>query len=220
MSRNKKITEVNITEANIVVGRRRFIKQIGACAAYSVLPMALLACERHRYIRPAGELDLGPVKDLLYDVSNRRRVSTLVFRDINGWSALSTRCTYRGCDLTYQQPVIGTPVLLCPCCRTRFRMNGAPFDGWPATHPLPWMKVTYRDGHLYADPGKQVSSKERFTTREIEEAIRELRKRIQDEQVSDGVKIPEVLLGKGDGEPGGMFLEDDPNLIHELDMIK
>lgn len=207
-------------QTTLTIGRRKFLHHLGALACVSSIPLLGSGCERHRYIRPAGELDLGPVKDLLYDVSNRKESSSLVFRDINGWAALSTRCTYRGCDLTYQEPVVGTALLLCPCCRTRYRLSGQPFDGWPATHPLPWMKIYYRDGHLYTDAGKHVGQKERFTTKEIEEAIQELRRRIKEKDISDGVKIPEVLMGKGDGELGGMFLEDDPNLIYELDMIK
>lgn len=209
-----------LSETPAQIDRRKFIRSLGSLVCLGSLGVLNISCERHRYIRPAEELDLGPVKDLLYDVSNQRNTSTIVFRDINGWSALSTRCTYRGCDLTYQQPVVGTPLLLCPCCRTRFRMTGEPYEGWPATRALPWFAVSYRDGHLYADTSKHVSAKTRFTTKEIEEAIRELRRRIKDKEISDDVVIPEVLMGKGDRELGGMFLDDDPNLIHELDMIK
>lgn len=210
----------DVHSENRPVSRRQFIRLCAAVGLVAGLPIGLSACERHRYIRPAGAVDLGPVKDLLYDVSHRRDAAALVIRDIDGWAALSMRCTYRGCDLTYQEPVVGEAVLLCPCCRTRFRLSGEPFEGWPATHALPWMNIFYKDGHLYADPGQPKPQSFRFTTPEIEEAIRELRRRIKDQEVSDNVEIPEVLMGEGDGEPGGMFLEDDPNLIYELDMIK
>lgn len=204
------------------VSRRAFLRKTALIGCALQVPWSLTACERHRYVRPAGELDLGAVKDLLYDVTHNRQAAALVFRDIDGWSALSARCTYVGCDLTYHEPEAahGTALLLCPCCRTRFRMTGQPYEGWPATIPLPWMEITYRDGHLYANPGKPQPRSYRFTTPEIEEAIRELRKRISDRDVIDEVEIPKVLLGKGDGEIGGQFLEDDPNLIYELDMIK
>jgi hypothetical protein len=89
-----------------------------------------------------------------------------------------------------------------------------------ATRNLPWMEVYYRDGHLYGNPGKIRPKSWRFTTPEIEEAIRKLRKRIKEEGLKDEVKIPPILYGKGDGEFGMMFLEDDPNLIHQLEMIK
>jgi nitrite reductase/ring-hydroxylating ferredoxin subunit len=209
-------------EPELTLSRRRFIRAAGLLTCAATLPLGLSGCERHRYDRPAGELDLGAVKDLLYDVSHVREASVLVFRDIDGWSVLSTRCTYIGCDLTYQEPEMaqGTALLLCPCCRTRFRLTGDPYEGWPATVPLPWLDVYYRDGHLYAEPGRPKPRSFRFTTPQIEEAILELRKRIKDRDIISEVKIPEVLLGKGDGEVGGMFLEDDPNLIYELDMIK
>jgi len=82
------------------------------------------------------------------------------------------------------------------------------------------MEISYRDGHLYADPGKIVGASYHFTTPEIENAIRSLRERIKDEGIGDEAKIPDVLLGGGTGEPGQMFLEDDPELIHKLQQIK
>ena len=73
---------------------------------------------------------------------------------------------------------------------------------------------------MFADPVKMVDANYRFTTPEIENAIRSLRERIKDEGIGDEAKIPEILLGSGTGEPGQMFLEDDPELIHKLQMIK
>jgi nitrite reductase/ring-hydroxylating ferredoxin subunit len=173
-------------------------------------------CNRHRYIRQAEELDLGAVEDLLYDKVHLRKHALVVFRDIDGWSALSARCTYIGCDLTYQDPV-----LLCPCCRSRFTLSGVPYSGYKAKEPLPWCDIYYKDGHLYANPGKVQTSKFRFTTPEIENAIRELRKQTKSEVLKGSVQIPEVLLGKGDNDlVGGQFLEEDPNVVHELQMLK
>lgn len=176
-----------------------------------------LGCTRHRYVRPAGELDLGTVRELLYSVVHVRSKAILVFRDTDGWRALSARCTYVGCDLTFQEPI-----LLCPCCKSQFDMTGAPLMGSLATEALPWIQVSYRkeEGHLYADPGKVVPATARFTTPEIEEAIRSLRERVKEEGLADEVKVPPLLQGSGDGEPGTMFVDEDPNLLHELDMIK
>jgi nitrite reductase/ring-hydroxylating ferredoxin subunit len=174
-----------------------------------------LGCERHRYIRPEAELDLGAVKELLYSMTHVPIKSILVYRDVDGWSALSTRCTYDGCDMTFQEPV-----LLCPCCRSRFTLDGIPYEGVTATRTLPWVDVYYREGHLYANPGKIKEKKWRFTTPEIEEAIRKLRKEVKREDLDDEVKIPNLLQGEGDKEVGMMFLEEDPNLVQELDMIK
>jgi nitrite reductase/ring-hydroxylating ferredoxin subunit len=205
-------TKFNVEFASCVISRRKLLK-----GALTLVPVMLTfsACERHRYIRPAAELDLGAVKELLYSTVHVRSKAVLLYRDVDGWSALSTRCTYRGCDLTHQEPV-----LLCPCCRTRYDLSGKPHQGWPATHPLPWIDVYYKDGHLYANPGKVRSPSWRFTTPEIEEAIRKLKKRVKLEGLKDEVVIPEVLKGKGDGTFGTQFLEDDPNLIDELRMIQ
>ncbi len=194
------------------LSRRRFLMLVGAA---SLVPTGLIGCERHRYIRPPGELDLGTVRELLYNVVNVRQRAVLVYRDTEGWRALSTRCTYNGCDTTYQDPI-----LLCPCCRSQFDLEGRPLQGSKAKIAMPWMEISYRDGHLYADPGKVVAPTYRFTTPAIESAIAKLRERIKDESISDETKIPEILLGSGTGEPGQMFLEDDPELMHKLQMIK
>jgi len=172
--------------------------------------LMLLGCERHRYDRTSEqsevELDLGPVKDLLYTETHIPSKSVLLFRDINGWSALSTRCSYHGCDLTHQEPV-----LLCPCCSTPFDLNGVPYSGYTATHNLPWMEVSYKAGHLYAHPGKEVSKTWRFTTPEIEESVRKLKIQVREEGVSDNIKIPKSLLGeRGLDDEGQMFVEEQP----------
>jgi len=195
-----------------VISRRNFLM---LSAAAALLPLGLAGCERHRYVRPAGELDLGTVRELLYNIVNVRERAVLVYRDADGWRALSTRCTYNGCDCTYQDPI-----LLCPCCRSQFDLEGRPLQGSKAKIPMPWMEIVYRDGHLYADPGKLVPASYRYTTPAIENAITKLRERIKDESISDETKIPEILLGGGTGEPGQMFLEDDPELMHKLQMIK
>ena len=196
------------------ISRRMLLKGLAA-GLLAPSSLGLFGCERHRYIRPAKDLDLGAVSELLYSVVHIGSKSVLLFRDAAGWAALSTRCTYLGCDLTYQEPV-----LLCPCCRTRYDLDGAPHQGWPATHALPWIEVTHKAGHLIANAGKIKPASYRFTTPALEESIRQLKRRVKKEGLSDEVQIPEILKGKGDQEVGGMFLEDDPNMLHELDMIR
>jgi nitrite reductase/ring-hydroxylating ferredoxin subunit len=183
--------------------RRKLIMGLGSA-------LLLTACERHKYIREKeqrdAELDLGPVKDLLYNQTHIPLKSVLMFRDIDGWSCLSTRCTYEGCDLTYQEPI-----LLCSCCHSTFDINsGLPHTGSHAARPLPWLEMSYREGHLYAHPGKPVDRKWRFTTPDIEEAVRKLKIQVREEGV-ESVKIPKALMGQrglDDEEP--MFLESQP----------
>lgn len=175
-----------------------------------IMCLSILACERHRYERDKEQkevsLDLGPVKELLYTQTHIPIKSVLLFRDIDGWSALSTRCTYKGCDLTYQEPI-----LLCPCCGSTFDFSGEPHQHSKASHPLPWMEVSYKSGHLYAHPGKPVKSSWRFTTPEIEESVRKLKIQVRDEGVSDTVEIPKTLMGeRGLTREGPMFVEEQP----------
>ncbi|MFN8388881.1 MAG: Rieske 2Fe-2S domain-containing protein [Bdellovibrionota bacterium] len=199
--------------------RRAFLRSLTLAAVAGCFP--LLGCERHRYIRPTAELDLGTVRDLLYSMVHVRIKSALVYRDGDGWRALSTRCSYDRCDLTLQTiETYRDQYLLCPCCRSEFDLMGHPHPGGKAAHELPWMTLSYRDGHIFGDPGKPVSESTHFTTPEIENAIHRLRERIKEEGVGDEVKIPEILMGQADGEPGRQFLEDDPELIHRLQMIK
>lgn len=205
-------TRMNSERKPELLSRREAIKVI---AVLVPLAASIVSCARHRYNRPAGELNLGTVRELLYSQVHLRSQAVLVLRDTDGWSALSTRCSYEGCDLTFQEPV-----LLCPCCHTRFNLDGTPQPGWPATRPLPWIEVYYREGRLYADPGKVKPASYRFTTPEIEEAVRKLKERVKEEGLIDEVKVPGVLKGEGDREYGQMFIEDDPNAIEELKMIK
>lgn len=185
------------------ISRREFVLGVGAT-------LLLAGCERHRYVREkeqaSAELDLGPVKELLFTQTHIPIKSVLIFRDIDGWSALSTRCTYEGCDMTHQEPI-----LLCPCCHSTFDMTrGLPHKGSKATQALPWLEITYREGHLYAHPGKTVKSDWRFTTPEIEEAVRKLRIQVREEGV-ENVKIPKALMGqRGLDDEGQMFLEEKP----------
>lgn len=200
---------------NLKMDRRKFIQQSVSVFCLAQFGALLSACNRHRFVRPSEDLDLGSVRELLYSQVHVPARAALVFRDINGWRALSTRCTYIPCDLTYQDPV-----LLCPCCRSRFDLEGRKLEGSLAPDNLPWMEMFYKDGRLYANPAKIVPATYRFTTPEIEASIKLLRERIKDEGVGDEAKIPEVLLGEGNRDSGKMFLDEDPDLIKSIDEIK
>jgi nitrite reductase/ring-hydroxylating ferredoxin subunit len=190
--------------------RRTFLLGLSGFATL----LFLGGCERHNYDRSnaqAGvELDLGTVKSVLYTLVHIPLKSVLVFRDMYGWRALSTRCTYEGCDLTLQDQ---QQVLFCPCCKSAYNVEGRPFEGSKATTSLPWMEIFYKEGHLYAKPDKIVNEKYRFNDPKIEAAVRKLRMQVRDEKVSDGTKIPESLLGSRDPDDEGlMFLEKPPEL--------
>ena len=191
--------------------RRSFI-----LGSVSSLALFLASCDRHKYIRSKAqvglELDLGSVKSLLFSIVHVPLKSTLVFRDLDGWRALSTRCTYEGCDLTFQDQ---QQVLFCPCCKSAFETSGKPFEGSSAKSSLPWMEIFYKEGHLYARPDKVVDEKYRFTTPKIEEAVKKLRLQVRDEKVADGTKIPESLLGSKDSDDEGLMFLDKPPEVAE-----
>ncbi len=192
------------------ISRRTFV--VGG-----VSTLGLMACERRVYRREEQQkdviLDLGPVRSLLYTQIHIPIKSVLLFRDIDGWSAISTRCSYNGCDLTYQEPT-----LFCPCCKSSFSLDGFPYAGGYATVPLPWIEVSYKEGHLYAYPGKVVPKKQRFTTPEIETAIRKLKLQIRDPSIASEARIPDSVQGKRDPEDDGpMFVDRAADLAKPLD---
>ena len=128
------------------LSRRSFLK-FAAFIAPSLLGVSAtvfgaVGCQRHRYIRPEGALDLGTVRELLYTVVHVRNKAALVYRDDEGWQALSIRCTYDGCDCTYQEPI-----LFCPCCKSQFDLKGGVLSGSHAKDNMPWMEINYKEGH-------------------------------------------------------------------------
>lgn len=166
------------------------------------------ACKR-RYVRPAGEHDLGDVDFLLHAQNYVPSRSILAFRDKDGWSALSTRCTRDGCDLTYQEDS-----LFCSCCSSKYDHRGVVISG-PTEEALPWYSMRFKDYHLYAHSGKIVDENYRFTTPEIEDAIARLKVRVETEGVKPGVKIPEILLGSGGDKPTQQKF--DPRVLDSID---
>lgn len=194
--------------------RREFLGVLSSSVLYLGL-FPLVACERSSYERPEEDLDLGTVKELLFKRYHARSRSVLVFRDKQGWSALSLRCTYEGCDLSVQDSF-----LLCPCCRSAYDFTGQVYSGGKSKRALPWLEMFYREGHLFARvprAGKNIDSSYRFTTVEIEEAISARRERYTDELVGDTVKVPPSLSGQAREYSGQMFIEEESDLARKLD---
>jgi len=184
----------------IELSRRELLRVLGLAVTVSVL-----GCEK-KYLRPAGDHNLGLVQDLLYARQLIRERQMLVTRDAKGWAAMSTQCSYEGCELSYQDQRF-----LCLCCGSSFDHNGNVQLG-PAKSNLPYFQVRYVEGKLYADSGKLVSPEARFTTPELEKAIGSLSERIRKEGTRTGMQIPDILLGRGDGSdvPEGMLKEPPP----------
>jgi len=181
-------------EFHMEVSRRGAIKA-SFVVVVSILFFPLAACNR-RFNRPKGMYYLGEVKEFLFEETFVREKSFLVVRDMEGWGAMSARCTKEGCDLTYQERN-----LLCPCCNSVYSLDGKVEKG-PASHPLPWYQVGYDKNKLTANTGNEVKPSARFTTPEIEAALVKLRKELKEKDIDPNdptVRIPKVLLGSESG---------------------
>lgn len=159
-----------------------------------------LGCDR-RYDRPGGYHDLGEVRNLLLKEQHIRERSFLVFRDARGWSAMSTRCTREGCDLTYEgfDNRFQVETLVCACCGAIFDHRGRVVKG-PASEPLPYFEITYESRHLYANSNNRVEPSYRFTTPELEQAVIRLTEETSSEEDSQ-IQVPKALLGSDDEQP-------------------
>ena len=186
------------------ISRRQFVKkgcEVLFVASSPAFLSSLFGC-KSGYTRAAAELNLGEVKDLLYNQQMVRDRDILVNRDQQGWSAMSTQCTKEGCALSYQEER-----LLCTCCGSIYDHFGSVLKG-PAEIPLPYFEIKYSDGNLFADSGKVVSSSYRFINSELEETIARLEERIKKEGTRAGSQIPEILKGKGDQTESGPMFEE------------
>lgn len=197
----------------LLLTRRELISFMGS-SAVSIVFLSILGCERH-YERPQGTSKLGLVKNLLKPRQHISAKSMLVFRDENGWSVLSTQCTYDGCDLSY-----GFETLLCQCCKSEYFFRGDVLRS-PTKRPLPWYKIFFKEGHLYAQAGDIVDKNYRFTTPELEAQVKQLLESVAEATSSNhsSVKIPDILSGSGTGQKGAMFRSYDPDTAkgHELE---
>ena len=136
--------------------RREFLQRsgtlaLGACTvgARAALPALALACATVPYVR--GDLRDGVVhlSFAVLDADGRALVEIpgvdlpLFVRRVQGGgaSALSTRCTHRGCEV---EPA--SDRLVCPCHGSEYALDGAVLRG-PAQRPLePFRVVETADG--------------------------------------------------------------------------
>lgn len=180
---------------------KKFIMLI-CCALMFVAPLS--GCKKKEYSRKAELVELGEIRNFLESRQFIAHDSLMILRDARGWSALNTRCTKEGCDLTPQENS-----LFCSCCGSSFDFSGRILRG-PAKKPLPFYEIFFKDRSLFAEVGKQVQPDFHFTTEAIERAIAEYQK-LKAEQPAVGSSIPELLHGAGDGEKGDMFVETPEN---------
>ena len=181
--------------------RRDFLKF--SIVTTLAMPLGSLVSCSKSYQRKAELINLGQIKSLLLKVQYLRSQSILLFRDDQGWSALNMRCSYEGCDLTYQENS-----LYCSCCRSHFAFDGRVLAG-KAKNNLPFYELSLKVDQivvdenqppkkqfiLVADTSKIVKQNYRFTTQEIEDALSHFKDAIGKSQVL-GNEIPKFFREK------------------------
>ncbi len=124
-------------------GRRSFLT--GAIAALGTLFALSALYPAFRFLWPPREKEgaegiVGiPLEDLLVGQSRTvalRGEPVLVIREEAKVVALSAVCTHQACAVRYE----GDGVVLCPCHRATFDLNGN-VTGGPAPQPLPSYRV-------------------------------------------------------------------------------
>ena len=83
--------------------------------------------------------------------------SLALFRDEEGFYAISTTCTHLGCAVSRSQEGFA-----CPCHGSRFDGNGKVVGG-PAPRALPWLEVSRAaDGQLVVNADSEVPAGTRY----------------------------------------------------------
>lgn len=179
-----------------VVSRRRALMTI---AAAPLLLGSLFGCEKTLYNRPSQKLRLSDPESLLFDVQPVAHQSVLVFRDEEGWATMDARCSYDGCDLSFNGEY-----LMCACCQSVYDISGQVIYE-PANRDLAWFKMGFEHGVLVAFSGETVGPKQRFTTPDLEKQVMETRQRIRKDGPAAVVRVPTPLFRWDELDDGSLF---------------
>lgn len=107
---------------------------------------------------PARRFKLGPPEQFAVGSETAFADQSLVlFRDSEGFYAVSTTCTHLGCTVARSREGFA-----CPCHGSRFDARGK-VTGGPAPRPLPWLEVNRAaDGTLIVNADSEVPEGERY----------------------------------------------------------
>jgi cytochrome b6-f complex iron-sulfur subunit len=107
---------------------------------------------------PARRFKLGPPEEFAVGSETAFAEQNLVlFRDSEGFYAISTTCTHLGCTVARSREGF-----TCPCHGSRFDANGR-VTGGPAPRPLPWLEVSRAaDGTLVVNADSEIPESERY----------------------------------------------------------
>jgi len=112
----------------------------------------------------AGEsvdkIAIGAIKDFpVPSVKPFPKEQFIVFMDEDGIYAVSTRCTHKGCTVSFKDK---EGVFACPCHGAKFGKSGDVLSG-PATMALAWFLIEKDSaGDLYVDKSKPVAQGTKF----------------------------------------------------------
>ena len=108
--------------------------------------------------RPRAALQAGPPEQFAAGSETAFADQNLVlFRDDEGFYAISTTCTHLGCTVARSKEGFA-----CPCHGSRFDSNGNVVGG-PAPRPLPWLEVSRAaDGDLIVNADNEVPQGTRY----------------------------------------------------------
>ena len=141
--------------------RRQFLYKSALALAAATGVVAAMSYLRQFFPRIAGEKRLITLGD-----SSRFPVDTFtyleqhklfVYRDHEGFRAVSAICTHLGCTLERT-----TDGFECPCHGSFYNNRGEVLSG-PAPRDLSWFRVNKStDGKVHIDPGVKVAADEKF----------------------------------------------------------
>jgi len=171
------------------IERRSVLKRLLLLVPGILICPAVSSCKNESYTRPAQSYSLGEIRNYLFKKVFLREKQLLIVRQEKGWSALSTKCSREGCDLTYQEKSF-----YCPCCSSHFSHEGRVLKG-PASKNLLWLAISSKGNLFEVNSGKVVSPKTTYTTDEIEKVIKEYGFEFKevDEIDLEAVKLPKVF---------------------------
>ena len=91
-------------------------------------------------------------------VTKLENANLFLFRDEEGFHAISAICTHLGCIVAHNE----NEGFACPCHGSRFNETGAVIGG-PAPTGLPWLEISYSpDGQLQVNAEMQVDRGSKF----------------------------------------------------------
>lgn len=178
------------------LSRRAFLQKSGLVMQLIAISSLLPSCVRRQYIRSAQKCRLGPPLTFFFPFQIATEHAIAVKRRDKGWSAMDARCTYEGCDLSFDGKS-----LFCPCCKSIYSLEGSVLSP-PAETPLKHWRMSYESGHLIAFAGDSVERDQFFSLPELEEEMAPL--------VEKYAKEGLVAITKPDPE-----LTDPNNLINQ-----